>query len=134
MRTFDYEGLPPRAWPFPESSDLTKARTEGSWLLRDAGPRDADEVVRIQACTADQCTVDVLLPQQLFGIAALHRAAVQDPYARRECLTAFGEPTANGGAHFLSILGRGGPPGADRPHRLVRDDRAGDLLVGKTCQ
>ena len=41
------------------------------------------------------------------------------------------QPAANVRMRFLGLRGRGVPPGADRPHRLVGDDQLGDLLGGQ---
>mmetsp|Transcript_78697 Transcript_78697/g.190622 ORF Transcript_78697/g.190622 Transcript_78697/m.190622 type:complete len:336 (-) Transcript_78697:125-1132(-) len=87
---------------------------------------DRDERVPDQRRAADEEPVDVLLLGQLFAVARVDAAAVLNPHLRRDVLGHRGRhERADPRVRLLRLLRRRDLPGADRPHRLVRDD---DLL------
>ena len=73
---------------------------------------------------------------ELGDVGALHRAAVQDPGVRRDALRRTAWPARPRIApHTSCASSRGGDlAGADRPDRLVGDDRGLDLLGGQAGQ
>ena len=65
------------------------------------------------------------------GVARLDRPAVEDPHAVGELVRVqLAQVRAERGAHLLRVFGGGDLAGADRPHRLVRDDQPLGLLGG----
>ena len=93
------------------------------------GRRDAEEIGHLQAGAADQRSVDIRLGQQGRGVVRLDAAAVLNPHRRRKLrIVTLGKHLAKIMMHFLGLLGRGDPAGADRPNRLVGDHQPADLL------
>src|SRR5439155_4897121 len=96
------------------------------WLLV---LHDAGEGGGVEARPADQGAVDVGLRHERVDVLRLDAAAVEDAHPLRG--GGRGEThqlPANGMVDFLRLPRGRGASGADRPHRLVGDDAAGELL------
>src|SRR2546426_9377692 len=96
------------------------------WLLV---LHDTGECGGVKARPADQGAVDVGLRHERVDVLRLDAAAVEDAHPLRG--GGRGEThqlPANGMVDFLRLPRGRGASGADRPHRLVGDDAAGELL------
>src|SRR5215470_3098351 len=98
---------------------------------------DGHETLRVEARPADERAVDLTLRQQRLHVVGLHAAAVQNPRTLGDFL---GRELRQEPAHVPVDLGRllrrGVHSGPDGPHRLVRDDDAGDggrVQPGQAC-
>src|SRR5881296_661615 len=96
------------------------------WLLV---LHDTGEGGGVKARPADQGAVDVGLRHERVDVLRLDAAAVEDAHPLRG--GGRGEThqlPANGMVDFLRLPRGRGAAGADRPHRLVGDEAAGELL------
>jgi len=81
------------------------------------------KTVRIKACSANQCSVNVGFPHQLPNVFRFYRTAVDDPgFPGRLGAVPFGQQRTDEPVHFLSLRRRSGLSGTDRPDRLVSDN------------
>src|SRR3954452_19781066 len=84
---------------------------------------NAEKIVGIQTCPADQSAVDVRLREQLAGIARLHAAAVQNADLRGGfIIVSLGEQPAKISVDFGRLLSPSSFSGSDRPNGFVSDD------------
>ncbi len=88
------------------------------------------ELVWIEAGATDQGAIDVVPGDEFGDVVGLHRASVLDPN-RGGCIVpeAFADRRPDGGTDLLGVLRGGRPARADRPDRLVGDDRARRLVA-----
>src|SRR2546427_334342 len=96
------------------------------WLLvlHDTGEGDA-----VKTRPTDQGAVDVGLRHERVDVLRLDAAAVEDAHPLRGGgRSEAHQLAANGVVDFLGLPRGRGASGADRPHRLVGDDAAGQLL------
>src|SRR5437899_2591869 len=102
-----------QSWRKPFTASISRALLASLGCLG-----DSQKFVGLQAGAANQGAVDVARRQQLGGIAALHRTAIEQPHGGRLC-----GQTAQYLANMRVRCGhfrRGrGLAGTDRPHRLV---------------
>ena len=124
--------------PVCKSTICTVTAATSIWtsvrLLLSSGGDDACEIGSLESRTTDKTAVDILLGEELSSIARLHGATILDT----DRLSRLGadelcERLADKGMDLLSLIGRGGLAGADRPHRLVRNHElvaisGGDIL------
>src|SRR5437879_6289248 len=102
------------------------------WLLV---LHDTGECGGVKARPADQGAVDVGLRHERVDVLRLDAAAVEDAHPLRG--GGRGEAhqlAANGMVDFLRLPRGRGASGADRPHRLVGDEAAGELLGARACE
>jgi len=96
---------------------------------------DAEEVVGLEAGTADQGTVNVSLGHQALDVIRLDTAAIEDAHGIGRRLTEQAcQQAADEGVHLLRLGVAGGLSGTNRPDRLVGDDRLGQLVIGEAGQ
>jgi hypothetical protein len=90
---------------------------------------DSGEGFGIEAGAADQGAVDFFFGHQRLGIFGLDGTAVKNSEIAGELLAkGTGGFAANQAVGLAGELGRRRFAGADRPHRLVRDDQPGSFL------
>src|SRR3954451_16159107 len=83
---------------------------------------NAEKIVGIQTCPADQSAVDVRLREQFAGVARLDAAAVQNADLRGGfIIVSLGEQPAKISVDFGRLLRTSDFSGADRPNRFVSD-------------
>src|SRR6267143_4893450 len=78
---------------------------------------DGEKFPRVQRRPADQAAVDVRHGEQRRGVAGLHAPAIENSDFSRK-------PFPEKRVHGLRLLRRRRPAGADRPHRLISQNRA----------
>src|SRR5699024_9021787 len=104
-------------------------------LLGVAEADDLDEVVGLEAGTADQGTVDIVLTHDAAGVVALDRTAVEQTHGPGDLgRVELGQAGADRRADLLSVLGGGDLAGTDGPDGLVGDDELLGLLGGDALQ
>lgn len=86
-------------------------------------PSDGAELIDLEACASDECTVNVGLAHEARDVVRLHRTAVQDAgrcshFLAEEFLERGTESVSDG----LRLLGRGSLAGTDGPDGLIGDD------------
>src|SRR5580698_506385 len=87
------------------------------------GGQDCQELISLKRGATDQPAVDVRHREQLGRVTGLHTAAIKNACGGRNSSIPGPDPGADEGMHLLRLLGAGGAPGTDRPHRLVGHDR-----------
>src|SRR5580704_250700 len=93
--------------------DSSCGRSRNDELFASLG--DRPEILGLEAGAADQRAVDLVEAEDLGGVLRVDRTAVKDARAS-------GNLTADRAMHAGHVGERWGPPGADRPDRLVGND------------
>src|SRR3982074_1122261 len=115
----------------PEMTEGCPAGKRSGLLAQTA---DLDELVGVQACSADQGAIDVGLVHDSGDVRRFHRTAVEDAHHFRRLAVLLGQPGPDRADDLLRVIRRGRLAGTDRPDRLVRDDDLLDLLGLQTGQ
>src|SRR5688500_10271453 len=101
-----------------------RARWTRRWPRFPRGRADLEEVGRVERRATDQPAVHIRLRKQLEGVAGLHAAAVEEPQRARDSSIARRDFATQEAVRLPRLPRARGPPGADRPDRLVGDDHA----------
>ena len=118
----------PWAWGEGYSKESEKSFRVTVGRLEDAGSRNRQEIVRLQACAPDEGPVDVGQLEQLGRVVGLHAASVQDAHRLgRLGIVSASDQLAKVGVDLLGLLGRGDFSRSDRPNRLIGNDRCRHL-------
>src|SRR6266481_5929749 len=98
-------------------------------------PDDARERVSLQACPADQSPVNIGLRHERVNILVVDAAAIDNP-DRIGALApvTFEYRAADCAVYCFGLLGRCGASGTNRPHRLVRNHDAGDMIIADVLE
>src|SRR5713101_1576925 len=114
---------------------MTTSKVNMRWLLlRGSAPggrfsRDGDEPWGLERSAAHEGAVDVWLLDEHGRVVGLDAAAVEDAQGLGRLLGGdLGDDPAQVAVDFRGLGGRGVDTGADRPHGLVGQDGAGDLV------
>src|SRR5918999_6047769 len=98
---------------------LTSRGSPGAGGLLD----DRDERRRVETRATDERSVDVGVGDERLHVVGVDAATIQNPQSLGDLLRGeLGHETAQVAVHLRRLRGGGVGAGADRPHRLIRED------------
>ena len=80
---------------------------------------DGDEVLGLEGSTTNQATINILLGENLLGVAGLAATTVENGGALCSLTELLGQDAADVGVNLLGLLGGSGLAGTDSPYGFV---------------